>query len=84
MKEIQGKKGLRTMELKEKIALLAELFEVEEDMIKPECLLDEFTWDSMTQLGLIAMFRSEFNKRLEPNQIRNFSKIEDILKAMDA
>lgn len=72
------------MELKEKIALLAELFEVEEDMIKPECLLDEFTWDSMTQLGLIAMFRSEFNKRLEPNQIRNFSKIEDILKAMDA
>lgn len=72
------------MELNEKIALLAELFEVEADTVKPECFLSEFTWDSMTQLGLIAMFRSEFDKRLEPAQIRNFSKVEDILAAMEA
>ena len=70
------------MTQEEKIELLAELFEVEPAAIKPETSLSDLTWDSMTQLGLIALFRGEFSQKLEAAKIRTFKTVGDILAEM--
>lgn len=70
------------MTLENKISLLEELFEVEPGRITQETQLGELTWDSMTQLGMIAMFRSEFDKKLDTAQLREFATIADVLAAM--
>lgn len=65
-----------------KIELLAELFEVEEKEITPEKELSSLKWDSMNMLGLIALFKSEFNIQLPVPKLRSFNTINDILKEM--
>lgn len=72
------------MEYKEKVQLLADLFEVETSEIYDEKQLSEFdTWDSMTKLSLIVLMDDECNKKLTGEQIRNFVTIGDILQFMD-
>ena len=65
-----------------KIELLAELFEVEESEITPDKKLSELQWDSMNMLGLIALFKAEFDVKLPAAKLRGFSTINDILEEM--
>ena len=66
----------------QKMELLAELFEVEVSDITPDKKLSELQWDSMNMLGLIAMFKSEFDVKLPAATLRTFTTIGDILKEM--
>lgn len=65
-----------------KTKLLADLFEVEESAITPEKSLSELDWDSMNMLALIALFKAQYNTKLEPAKIRSFRTIGDILAEM--
>lgn len=70
------------MDNSKKIELLAELFEVEESEIVPEKTLEELHWDSMNMLGLIALFKSEMNIKLEVAKLRSFRTVNDIFEEM--
>ena len=67
----------------EKIALLADMLEVETDTLKPETeitSIDEF--DSMAKLSLIVLMDDECGKKLTGEQIREFKTVKDILDFM--
>jgi acyl carrier protein len=71
------------MEQTKEIELLAELFEIESDKISPSVQLADLPqWDSLTQLGLVAVFKEHINKVLSPAELRAFETIQDILSAM--
>lgn len=72
------------MELEKKLELLADIFDVEPDEIKPEQELDSFEpWDSMSKLSLIVIMDDEFDKKLTGDQILKFKTIQDILNFME-
>ena len=71
------------MELKEKIALLEETFDVDGGTLKPEMDLESIEeYDSMTKLSLIVMVEDEFGKKLTGEDIKQFKKVQDILNVM--
>jgi len=73
------------MELKEKIKLLADMFEVDPSEISPDTALESIpTWDSMTALSLIVLLEDHFGKtEVDGGQIKNFKTINDIIFQME-
>lgn len=68
---------------REKLALLEELFELEEGDIAADTLLDEIDeYDSMTKLSLIVMMDENFGVRLDGNTIKCLETVSDILALM--
>ena len=68
---------------KEKLAMLEELFEMDEGSLSAEMVLDELEqWDSMAKLSLIVLMDDEFGKELSGDQIKKFVKIQDVLDFM--
>ena len=72
------------MDNAEKIKLLEELFEVEENEISPDTNLEDLeNWDSMMKLSLIVMMDDEFGKKLTANEMREFKTVKDVLDYME-
>lgn len=72
------------MTLKEKLALLDDMFELDEGTIKPEMELANIEqWDSMAKLSLIVLLDDEFHKTLVTDDIKNLKTIQDILNLME-
>ena len=72
------------MELKEKLALIEEVLDVEEGSLKPETLLaDVDEWDSIAALSLIVMLDEQFEKTVSGAQIKALESINDILAYME-
>lgn len=70
------------MDNQKKISLLEELFEADPGTISEGMELSSVHWDSMSMLGLIAMFKVEFGTKLEPTKLRTFRTIQDIMNEM--
>lgn len=71
------------MSNQEKIALLEDMFEMEEGTLSPEMKLDEIeNWDSMMKLTLIVMMDEECGKTLKSDDIKGFKTIQDIMNYM--
>jgi len=69
---------------KEKIALLEDTLELDENSINEKTMLSEIEeWDSMAILMLINLADVKFKKKLAMAQIREFKTIGDILKFLD-
>lgn len=72
------------MDMKKKIELLADMFEVEESELTPDMKLDEMDcWDSMAKLSLIVLVEDECGKKLTGDMIKGFVTVKDILDSMD-
>ena len=72
------------MDIKEKLALLEDIFELEEGELKEETELVRLDcWDSMSKLSLIVLMDDEFDKKLTGNQIKGFVTVKDILNFME-
>ena len=72
------------MTIKEKVALLEEMLELDEGTLHVDTDLDDIEeWDSMTKLSLIILMDEKFNKKLSGQQIKNFTKVQDIIDFMD-
>ncbi len=72
------------MTIKEKLALLEDIFELEEGELKEEVKLAEIeSWDSMTKLSLIVLMDDEIDKKLSGNDIKTFTTVKDILDYME-
>ncbi len=71
------------MSEREKMALLEDLFEVEEGDITLETNLSDIEeYDSMTKLSLIVMMEDEFGVKLDSATIKSFVTVGDILAKM--
>ncbi len=71
------------MSTQEKLALLEDLFEMEEGSLDASMNLDSIEeWDSMTKLSLIVMMEDECGKTLKGDDIKGFNTIQDILNFM--
>ena len=71
------------MNKNEKLALLEEMFELDEGELKDEMILSELEyWDSMAKLSLIVLIDDEFGKELTGEEIGKFVTINDILNYM--
>lgn len=69
--------------MNEKLELLKEVLEMEEDELTEDMNLDELeNWDSMAKLSLIVMVNDEFDKKLSGDQVKAFKTVKDILDVM--
>ena len=69
---------------REKMALLEDLFELEEGEITAETRLEDIDeYDSMTRLSLIVMMEDEFGVKLDGATIKTFQTVGDILARME-
>ena len=69
---------------KEKMALIEETLEMDEDTLTPDTVLadlDEYT--SMAKLGLIVMFDDEFDKKVTGAEVKAFVTVADIMALME-
>ena len=67
----------------EKIALLEDMFEMDEGTLNPEMELDSLEeWDSMAKLSLIVLMDDECGKTLKSDDIKGFKTIQDVLDFM--
>ena len=72
------------MELKEKLALIEEVLDVEEGSLSPETeLADVDEWDSIAALSLIVMLDEKFEKTVSGAQIKSLETVNDILAYME-
>lgn len=72
------------MELKEKMALIEEVLDVEEGSLSPETLLSDVDeWDSIAALSLIVMLDENFEKTVSGAEIKAMETVKDILAYME-
>lgn len=68
------------MTKEEKIRLLEETLELDENTLTEETLLSDISeFDSMAKLTLIVLCDDEFNKKLTGEKIKEFKSVKDIL-----
>ena len=68
---------------KEKIRLIEDTLELDENTLNEETLLADIEeYDSMTRLTLIVLCDDEFDKKLTGEQIKEFKTVKDILDFM--
>jgi acyl carrier protein len=67
----------------EKIAMLEETWELDEDTLTADTVLaDVDEYDSMAKLSLIVLMDDEFGVKLTGDVIKGFETVGDILKLM--
>ena len=73
------------MNLKEKLAALEEIMELDEGTLTPQDnLADIDEWDSLSALSYVVLMMDEFGKSVSGNTIRAFTTVQDILNTMEA
>lgn len=71
------------MTIEEKITLIAETLDTDQDNVKPEIELKFIEeWDSMGMISTIAMLDRKFDKILSAEQIEELKTVQDILNLM--
>lgn len=67
----------------EKMRLIEEALELDENSLTEETILDDIVqYDSMGKLSLIVLCDDEFDKKLSGEQINAFKTVKDILDFM--
>ncbi len=67
------------MNLEEKLQVLEEIMELDEDTLKPEMELEVIEeWDSMSKLYLVSYVKKNLQKRLSVEEIKGFKTVQDI------
>lgn len=72
------------MSEREKLALLEDMFELEEGDLNADMSLEDIDeYDSMSKLSLIVLMEDEFGVKLDAATIKGFETVGDILKLMN-
>lgn len=67
------------MDLKEKLAALEEMFEMDENSLSVDMRLDDIEeWDSMSKLYLMTYVKKHMKKQLTIQEINGFVTVNDI------
>ncbi len=71
------------MEIREKIAKLEEIMELEEGSLTEETLLvDVDEWDSVAAISYIALLDEEFGVSISAKEIKSFQTVADAISYM--
>jgi acyl carrier protein len=71
------------VKVEEKLELVTKALDAQPGTLKAETSLQELDeWDSLGVISLIAMIDKHFSVRLEPEKIRAFKTVRDILDQM--
>ncbi len=71
------------MELSEKLEILAEIMDMEEEELVADMLLEDIDeWDSLSALALTVTMKKEFGIDLTTEMIQNFKTVSDICDMM--
>ena len=71
------------MDTNAKMELVAELLELEVGDFTPETKLEELEeWDSLAAISYVVMM-DDFGVTANPNDVRNFKTVQDILDSMN-
>ena len=63
--------------------ILAELFEIEEDDIKPEArLYEELDLDSIDAIDMVVKLQKLTGKKVKPDDFRSVRTVEDVVEAV--
>lgn len=72
------------MDLKQKLAALEEIMDVEEGTLKADADLESIEeWDSLSALSYVVFMDEEFGKKMTGEQVRAFKTVQDILDSME-
>lgn len=67
------------MDLKEKLEILEEIFEMDEGTLKEDMVLEDIEeWDSMSKLYLVTYVKKNMKKRLTVDEVKAFVTVKDI------
>ena len=67
----------------EKLAALEEIMELDAGTLTPDDVLEDYPeWDSITALTFISYMDEHFHKTVTGKEIKEFSKVSDVLKVM--
>jgi acyl carrier protein len=81
---LKFEKEMENMDIKEKIALLEDMLELDEGTLKAETQLDELEeWDSLAGVSLVALVDEHFSKKVTGQAIKAFKTVQDILNVME-
>lgn len=83
---IYGERTLKGgyMKMKEKMAEIEELLDVEEGSLSEDTRLSDLDeWDSIARLSLLIHFEETRDKELSGEEIKAFKTVKDILMLMD-
>ncbi len=74
-----------TMSVQEKLAMLEDMLDLDENSLEADMNLDEVDgWDSMAKLSLIVLLDDEFEKVITADQVKELQTVQDILDLMEA
>lgn len=69
--------------LKKVQEMLAELFEIEPDEIKPESkLYEELELDSIDAVDLVVKLQKEIGKKIQPEQFKSVRTVADVVEVV--
>lgn len=72
------------MTIQEKLSILQDLLDIEQDILNEETVLDQLSeWDSIAAITIIAMFDSQFGKVVSPDEVKEFKTVKDITDKME-
>lgn len=72
------------MDIKEKLALIEDCMDIDEDTLNVEDELDTYDeWDSVTALSIIAMVDENFGKTITGEDLRKAKTVADVLAMME-
>lgn len=66
-----------------KIELLAELMDVDPEVLTPDTVLEGMQeWDSLALISFIAMMDEEFNKTVKGSEVKKLKTVADLMAMM--
>lgn len=72
------------MTVKEKLAILEDVMELDEGTLSTEDILDNYDeWDSLAAISLIAIMDERFHKILTGQDVKTFKTVSDVLSIME-
>lgn len=72
------------MTVKEKLAILEDVMELDEGTLSTEDILDNYDeWDSLAAISLIAIMDEKFHKILTGQDVKTFKTVSDVLSVME-
>lgn len=72
------------MTVKEKLAILEDVMELDEGTLSTEDILDDYDeWDSLAAISLIAIMDEKFHKILTGQDVKTFKTVSDVLSVME-
>lgn len=72
------------MEIREKLAIIEDIMEVDEGSLTEDIVLSDLDeWDSITRLSLLIYYEEEQGKKLTGDEIKAFTTVKDLIDLID-